>query len=132
MNLNSAEILLPSLENMFGQVHGWTLPRTIIKNVSIEKCAFYPDTNIIDLGAFKCTPAVFAFVWFHEAHHFVQFTLEKRPLDTYYKNVNLFKTDAEYIWITEEREANLAAYEMCKRMGLTDFLPYWIPAGYFD
>lgn len=134
MNLTTAAALLPSLENMFGQVYGWTLPTTVVIPKAIDFCEYSLVTNIISLGAFKCTPAIFSFVWFHEAFHHVQFTLENRSSEKYWETVEslVHEHGDIYIWIKEEREANLAAYEMCKRLGLIDFSPWWIPAGYFD
>ena len=136
MNLTSAATLLPSLENMFGQVHGWTLPTTDMRSTSCHTiCQFQPSFDTIEIGVFKCTAAQFAFLWFHEAFHFVQFTLQGIDSDRYYEALKAFdnvESGKMYYWITEEREANMDAYEMCKRMGLTDFIPQHIPAGYFD
>ena len=136
MNLTSAASLLPALENMFGQVNGWTLPITDMRATSCDKiCQFQPSFNTIEIGVFKCTAAQFAFLWFHEAHHFVQFTLQDIDDTKYYAALKAFDNADSvkmYYWIKEERQANLAAYEMCKRMGLTDFIPQHIPAGYFD
>lgn len=71
----------------------------------------------------------YAFIWFHEFYHYVQFNLDGRlyPYDLY-ENNDLCTSDS-YYYIWPEKEANAFALHMCEKYGF-DYNPTWLPEGY--
>lgn len=121
-------------EHLFKLETGFTkLPTTIVKpRLHLIKSEYQPGDEVITIGGWGSVKNALykAFIWFHEAYHYVQ---DIEGMD--HEEDDLIRACVEpdrYCYITSELEANKFALKMCKKYNIPFLLPHYLPKDYIN